>query len=180
MLGGAEIGNQALAFVEVEGDTFIIVVGDVFAHDHGGLADRQQAFLLRGDGHALVCVEVHHDGRIFAGGVDGRVDGEAGGIDHRVGFLDDVAVQIDFDEGGGGNLLEEVTIWVDQEMMLRARDPVGDMGEDHVVPAVEGRQTVQGGEIDPRFPFRFADRAADVDIRVAVGHLISPCLWNGL
>ena len=38
--------HQTLAFVEVEGDTFIVVVGDVFAHDHGGLADRQQAFLL--------------------------------------------------------------------------------------------------------------------------------------
>ena len=43
---------------EVEGDAFIVVVGDVFAHDHCRLAEREETFLLRRDCHALIGVDL--------------------------------------------------------------------------------------------------------------------------
>ncbi len=60
----------------------------------------------------------------------------------------DVAVQVDLDQHGGGHLAARTCRRVDQEVMLRTRDAGRDVGEDHVVPAVDGDQAIERGQID--------------------------------
>jgi hypothetical protein len=120
------------------------------------LGQRQQPLGLRGHGYALVGVQMHDDPRVLPRGMDGGVDGEARGVDREGRVLDHVAVRIDLDQRRGGDLLEEQAVGVDQEVVLRPRDPGRNVGEDHVVPAVQGHGPVERGEFHARPPLLLA------------------------
>src|SRR5439155_1553427 len=83
--------------------------------------------------HAVERVRVQDAAGIFARGVDRRMDGEARRVDlvRRLHHL--VAVEIDLDQAGRGDLLEQPAVGVEAEVVLgpgRARRRVGaDEGE---------------------------------------------------
>ena len=68
----AEILDQARAFVVVERDAFVVVIGEVVVDEHRVLAHRQQALLLARDGDAVGGVDVDHGMRVLARHVDAR------------------------------------------------------------------------------------------------------------
>ena len=74
----AEIGDDPLALVEVDGDALIIVIGDLVADQHRGLGQRQQPLAMGGDRLAVGRVEVDHRLGVLARHVQRRMDGEAG------------------------------------------------------------------------------------------------------
>ena len=89
----AEVGDQPLALVEVDGDALIIVESDVAAHQHRRLGQRQQPFAVRRHRLARGRVQMHHRMRVLARHVDRRMDGEARGIGDERRRLDRVAAR---------------------------------------------------------------------------------------
>ena len=90
------------------------------------------------------------------------VDGVAGGIDleravHLLG-----AGQVDLDQAGGGDFMKHQAVGVDQEI-IGARHLGGNMGEDQIVPAMQGDQPITGGQVDTGLPFGGADLGFDAD-----------------
>jgi hypothetical protein len=125
------------------------------------LVQRQQPLLLRRDRDAVVGVEMDDVVGVLARGVNRRVDDEAGIVDAVGAGLDQVAIQIDLDQAGGGDLAEPQPIRIDQEVVLRTRHARRDVGEDQVVPALQRRQTIERGQIDANAPLVFADLVPD-------------------
>jgi hypothetical protein len=119
-------------------------------------------------------VDVQHELRILTRSVDSRVDREARRIDHVLRRLDDIPVKIDLHQRGCCDLVEEIAVWIDQEVMLRTRHAGRDMGEDHVVPAIEGDQPVKGGKLHPGLPFFSAAPVLDAHGSQIVCHALSP------
>ncbi len=74
----------------------------------------------------------------------GRIDAEADRI------VDHLAVDIDGDEVGGGDLFEAQAIGVDEKTVMGARQPCGNMGVDAVVEAETVDQPVGRGEVAAR------------------------------
>ena len=72
-----------------------------------------------------------------------------------------VALHVDADQAGGGDLVEHQAIGVDEELVLAAAHRLGqlggDVGEDEVAPSVQGHQAVAGGKVAPQLPFFGAD-----------------------
>ena len=150
---GADVFHQPLALLKVRRDAFILMVGHLVMHQHGCLGDRHQPGGLGGNGLTGLGVDVHDGMGILARHVQGAVDGEASGVGH-VGRLDDrMALDIDLDERGGGDLLEHQVVGVDEEVMLRPRHPRREVGEDDVIPAIQRHQPIGGGEIGADRPF---------------------------
>ncbi len=54
---------------------------------------------------------------------------------------------------------------IDQEV-FGARDLGGNVGKDQVVPAMQGDQSITGGEIDPGLPLRSTDLVFDINGRL--------------
>ena len=73
----------------------------------------------------------------------------AGLMPRSSGIVDDVAVDVDGDEIGRGDLFEPQAVGVDQKAVMAAGQPGRDMGVDAVVEAEPVNQPVGGGEIDP-------------------------------
>src|SRR4051794_15384903 len=96
---------------------------------------------------------MEHATGIFAHFVNGRVNGEAGGVDAVIALAELVAVEINLHEARSGDFVEHQAIRIDQEMMLRSRHARGDVRINQIVPAVMGDETVAGSEIDPLVPF---------------------------
>ena len=65
---------------------------------------------------------------------------------------DRIALHVDLDQRGGGDLLEHHVIGVDEEMVFRPRYARRQVREDQIVPAVQRHQPVGGGQIDARLP----------------------------
>ena len=172
--------HQPLALVDVVGDAFEVVIGDV-EKPHRGLRQRQQPAFHRRDGHAGRRVRMRHAVHVVLGHVDGAVNDEAGDVDVIVGGVEQrVALDIDLDQAGGVDFLVEHAVSVDQELVGRPGHPAGDVVGDHLGHPVHRRQPVAGREIDPRLPFLrahlFADRFHDLDGRRTDGgiHGVSP------
>lgn len=98
----AEVSHQALLFVEVDGDAFVVVEGLAVVEAHGELYQRQQAFRLGGDGGAGIGTGVQHAGGASAGLVDGGVDDEGRDIHLMRAVGDLVALGADLHQGGSG------------------------------------------------------------------------------
>ena len=79
------------------------------------------------------------------------MDGEAGGVELAVLGVD-VAVDVHLHQAGGGDLLEQVAVIVDQEALGLARDAHRHVGVDRVGPAEEIGDAVEGGEVAARLP----------------------------
>ncbi len=150
----AEIALQPRPLVEIERDAFVVVIGEIRQHQLRGLVERQQPLLRGGDRGAVGRVQMHDAAGVLADLVHRRMDGEAGGIDGVGGLPDLLALEIDFDQARRRDLLEHQAVGVDEEVMLRAGDARGDVGEDEIVPAVKRHEAVAGGEMDPDVGFR--------------------------
>src|SRR5262245_6477649 len=98
------------------------------------LRQRQQSFFLRRHGDSLVAVRVHYAESVLARGVNGAVNRESRGVDVVWGLHQDLSVQVDLDETGGGDLVEHHAVRIDQKLVLGAGDSGGDVSEDQVVP----------------------------------------------
>src|SRR4051812_24595826 len=82
---------------------------------------------------------------------------ETAAVDRLVRRLDIVAVAVDLDQRGGGDLVVEHAEPVDQEMLLPAGYARGDAGVDQVGPAEQIDQPIARREIDPGAPFGLAE-----------------------
>src|SRR5262245_60732923 len=84
--------------------------------------------------------------------MDCAVDREPRRVDVVRAVLDLATLEIDLDETRGGDLLEEVSVGIDQEVMLRTRHARRDVREHEIVPAKERHQPVAGGQVDALLP----------------------------
>src|SRR5262249_34189120 len=113
-----QVRNEPGFLIFVQGETFVIVVGNRSQSQQGLLGDRQQTVLLRGNSDSSPGVEVHHAQGIFPRCMDRTVDGETSGIDVVRTVQDLLAFQIDLDQTRGGYFVEHQTVWVDQEVVV--------------------------------------------------------------
>ncbi|MNI58857.1 hypothetical protein D3C73_1139880 [compost metagenome] len=129
----AQVAHQARLLFGVQRQAFVVVIAQRTQRNEGELRQGQQARLLRGHGHAVDGMRVQHAHRVLAGRMDTAMNGEAGGVDvvFRIHHL--VAVQVDLDQAGRGDLVEHHAVGVDQEM-LGAGHLGGDVREDQVIP----------------------------------------------
>lgn len=94
-----EVRHETGPLVLVQRHALEVVVGDLAIQQHGRLVQRQQTLLLTCDTRSGDCMQMDDALGVRPGGVDCRVDGEAGRV-HRVGeLLNLVPVQIDLDHG---------------------------------------------------------------------------------
>ena len=93
-------------------------------------------------------MHVQHAMGVFASGMHGTVDIETGRIDRVRGCHDLATGEVDLDQAGGGDLLEEHAVGIDQEVILRPGDAGRDVSEHQVVPTVQRHQPIACGEID--------------------------------
>ncbi len=144
--------EHARAFLGVDGDALEVVVGD-FPIKLGGIEIRHRQPAL-GAGHRQPGggVRVHHAMRPVDLAVHGGMRRQARRIDRPLAVGEDVAVEIDLDEVGGGDLGVVQAERVDQQVLLRARHAQGDVIVDHLGPAEVGEDAVAGGELDARPP----------------------------
>src|SRR5688572_3752175 len=158
----AEIAHQPWLLVLVECDSFVVVVGERGQHDRRLLRQRQQTRFLRRHGHAVHAVDVQHALCVRTRGMDRAVDREPRGID-VVGAVRDLApFEVDLDQTRSGDLLEQMTIGVDQEVVLGAGHASRDVREHEIVPAEERNQAITRGEIDALLPFGLAHLCLDL------------------
>jgi hypothetical protein len=180
----AKVSHQTLALVDIVGDAFEVVVGDV-EKSHRGLRQRQQPAFHGRDGHAGGRVRMRHAIHVVLGHVDGAVNDEAGDVDVIVGGIEQrVALDVDLDQAGGVDLLVKHPVGVDQELVSRPGHPAGDVVGDHLGHPVHRREAVAGCKIDARLPFLrghlFADRFYDLDRGRTDGRIHSVSPRNGL
>jgi hypothetical protein len=86
-------------------------------------------------------------------GVNGAVNHEARRIHGERRFADFLALQIDLHQAGGGDLVEEHPVGVDEELILGPGHPDGDVREDEILPAEVRHQPVAGRKVDTHSPF---------------------------
>ena len=91
----------------------------------------------------------------------GRVDAEPHGV------IDDVAVEVDRHQVGRRDFLEAQAVGIDEEAVLPARKPGGDVGVDAVVETKPVNQPVGRRKVDP-------------DLEGLVFHRRRPCLGGVL
>jgi hypothetical protein len=73
--------------------------------------------------------------------------------------LDRVAVGIDCHQARGGDLVEQQAERIEQEAVLIARQPRAQVGENQVIHAEMGEQTIGGREVAANFPLLRIDIA---------------------
>ncbi len=148
----AEVGHQPLALLQVGGDALVFVEGQVVAGDHAGLGVGQQPLAHGRDRLAVGRVQVNHRLGVLARHVHGRVDGEARGVDDVGRLAHRQALDVDLHQRGGGDLLEHHLVRVDQEVVLGPGHARRQVGEDQVVPAIQGHQAERRRQVHPQIP----------------------------
>ena len=93
-------------------------------------------------------VGVQHAAYIVTSGMDATVNDESSGVDGVRAVAQLVAVLIDLDQAGCGDLVKQHPIGVDEEMVFGAGHARADMRKDQVGPAVERHQAVTSGQIN--------------------------------
>ena len=151
-----DVGNQAVFFFAIKHDAFIGVIGHIMADREGRLAHRQQTIFQRGHRNALFGMGVDDAMGVFAGHVNGAVDGETGGVQHVVGVLKGVSVHVHLHEGRGCDLFKQQAKGIEQKMMLGPGNTHREMGKYQIIPTVMSRHAVSGGQLNPQFPLFFA------------------------
>src|SRR5580704_5272294 len=117
----AQIANDALAFVEIESNAFIVVNSETAIELQRNLADRQQAVLYGRDRHARPRMSVNDAGRVMPRRVNGAVDRETRRV-HAMGTVADLpAVEVDLHQRGSGDLLPTRAVRVDEKVTGLAR-----------------------------------------------------------
>ncbi len=106
--------------------------------------------------------------RIFARGVDRRMDHVTRVIDPVFALAEDLAVDIDLDQARCGDFLEHQAIGVDQEMLIGAGHARRNVRVEEIIEAMDRRHAVECGEIDAGAPFGIGDaggaRVSDVGV----------------
>ena len=88
-----------------------------------------------------------------------------------------LAVEVDLDETGSGDFVEQEPVRIDQEVRCRSRHPGREVREDHVVPAVVRDEAICCGEILAHRPLVRGYLAANVErrrYRCRFGHVRFP------
>ena len=183
----AEVSHQPLALVDIVGDAFEIVIGDV-EKPHRGLRQRQQSAFHRRDGHAGRRMRMRHAIHVVLGHMNGAVNDEAGDVDVIVRRVEQrVALDIDLDQAGSIDLLVEHAVRIDQELVGCPRHTAGDVVGDHLGHPVHRGEAVAGSKVHACLPLLrahlLANRFYDLDGGRADGrvHGVSPRLncWVG-
>ena len=156
----AEIGAEPRALVHVDRHAFEFVVRHVRSAGQRGLADRQQAVLLRRHRHAVVGVQVDDAVHVGARLMDRAVNDKTRVVERVLRRQQDIAFLIQFEQRRGGDLAETHSVRIDQEVPRFARHTARDMRRDEIGPAVEVDQAITGGEFDAHLPLRSADLLA--------------------
>src|SRR5262249_36171569 len=106
------------------------------------------AALHRGNRHAGAGMRMQHAGNIGAGPMDRAVNHISGFVDVVVGlrFPENLAVDMDFDQARGGDLLVEKAVKIEQHGVVFAGNTGGDVVIDEVGHAVDIDQAIAGGE----------------------------------
>ncbi len=95
--------------------------------------------------------------------MDGAVDNVASVVDAQAGrVIDEGAVDVDLDQIGRGDLVEQQAKRVDQEVLIRPRHPRGKVRVDVVGPAFQGGDPVSRRQFHPHLPLFRADPIAHV------------------
>ena len=94
-----QIGNQTFPLVMVEGDAFIVMIGNTGADYHGRLRQGQQAVGLGRYRHPVVGVQMHDTSGVRPRPMHGAMDRETGGIDLVIGLGLNIALEVDLDQG---------------------------------------------------------------------------------
>jgi hypothetical protein len=149
----AQVGEQALALLHVEGHALVVVICHLVVDQQRVLRKRQQAFVLRRYAAAVARVQVDHAFELGPCGVDAAVDDEAGRVDDVVGIAQQLAVLVDLDQARGGDLLEHHPVGVEQELVVGAGDARREVVADQVGPAEQRHQPVGRGEVQAYLPF---------------------------
>jgi hypothetical protein len=135
------------------------VIAEPVVEPHRPLAQRQQAFLESADGNIRLGMSVDDALDIRAAHIDCAVDHVSGPVGFVFGRLDEIAVEIHFQEVRRGDLVEHQRHRVDQEMVRLARHAGGIVHQYQIVPAEMRNQPIARGEIDPHRPFFRSDIA---------------------
>ncbi len=179
--------DEAFAFGGREREAFVVVIGELAIKAQRVLRRRQQACRLRGNRHARRIVQMHHAERVGTRGVHGGMQCEAGCIDRMVARPDDVSCDIDLHEIRRADFVEREAERIDQEMPRLAGHACRNMRVDQVVPAIERREAIGGGQVDAGLLFRrrrvgpaSAMRPAGVCVNDMVGLLsMGRCVVGG-
>ncbi len=145
-----EVLDDALALVEIDRRSLVVVIADMADEADRGLRQRQQAAFHRRHRDAGAGVGVQHACDLRPRLVDRAVDHVAGLVDAvvGVGLPDDLALDVDLHQARGGDLLVEQAVEIDQQVILGAGNARGDVVVDQVGHPVRVDQPVAGGEID--------------------------------
>ena len=149
----AEVSDELAAFLDLHQES-VVVVGDPVVEDQGHLVDRQQAAAERRYRGARLGVGVDRARRVGSGDVYRTVDGKPGGDRWVLGVAQDVAFEVHLHEAGGGDLLEEQSVGVDEDVVFGIRNPHRGVGGGEIRHPELGEEAKAGGEFDPGLPLR--------------------------
>ena len=149
----ADGADQARPLVGVHGDALEVMVGEFAVELRRIEVAHRQARLRARHRHARGGVRMHHAMRARDRVVDGRVDGEAGGVDRPARCTDPVPREVDLHQVGGADLAVEQTEGIDQEMLPRTRQTKRDVVVDELDPAEPREDAIAGGELHACLPF---------------------------
>ncbi len=159
-----QITHQARFLVIPQRHAVMVVVADVAQHKNRLLRDRQ------------------HTRRIVPHGMHSAVNGEAGRVDRKRRIVPLVAVDVDLDQTGRGNLVKHQAVAADQKFVFSTRHPGTDVGEHQVIPLEQHHQAVSGGQVQPGLPCfsrRLLPARRDVEWRAALGmSLLIRCAYG--
>ena len=101
----AQVSNNALALLQVGRRAFVVVIAEPVVEAQFVLAERQYAFGQAAGRHAVDSMGVRRANQVVARHVHRRMNGEARSVHAMAARIhQDVAVHIDFDQRGRGDL----------------------------------------------------------------------------
>src|SRR5436189_1121709 len=115
-----KVVRQALALVDVRRNSFKFVVTNVTEELCTVKVVVAQTLFLASNGHASGRVRVDDAMSVVSHGVDRTVNDKAGQIHRIFRAVQDVAFQVNLHEIPGRDLRVVQSVWVDQEVRLRA------------------------------------------------------------
>jgi hypothetical protein len=139
-------------FVVIEGYALIVVIPQRRKNERRLLRNGEHATTLRADRHAGAGVRMEDALDVLTPGVYGAVDYESGTVDWQRRLAHLLALLVHEDKRRGGDLLEEQTVGIDEEVMLRPGKAGTDVREHEVGPAVAGNEPIAGRQVAAQLP----------------------------
>ena len=155
---GPQVSDQTLALFQINGRSLKIMVAQVTHEAHRRLGHGQQTTNHARDRHTRSGVGVDHAIDIVASLVDGAVDHIPRLVDAVIGvwFVEDVAVDVDFDKTRSGDFFVQEAVQID-EQVIGAWNFQGDVVVDQVRHAVQIHETVTSSKLHSGQPLLMAD-----------------------